>query len=280
MRSSRAGRPICKPVLAMASFRDRFLTPRVARAMTSPSAILAVGAGAAAGILAGLGPIGAALGAGAAWAVRVLAAVPRSEARERVSPRSLGEPWRTLLADVQAARNRFADALDGVRPGPLRDRLEDLGARLEVAIAEAGRIARAGDLLSRGRGRIDVDAVRRDLADTERLPRDDRTQQIVRSLRSQLEAAERLDRTIADTHGRLRLLDARIDETVTRTVELSVTQVEGGDLGGLDREVDAIVGEMESLRQAVEETGAAWPTTRDLTAAPGTRRPSPGTGTT
>ena len=264
----------------MASFRDRFLTPRVARAMTSPSAILAVGTGAAAGILAGLGPIGAVLGAGAAWAVRVLAAVPRSEARERVSPRSLGEPWRTLLADVQAARNRFADALDGVRPGPLRDRLEDLGARLEVAIAEAGRIARAGDLLSRGRGRIDVDAVRRDLADTERLPRDDRTQQIVRSLRSQLEAAERLERTIADTHGRLRLLDARIDETVTRTVELSVTQVEGGDLGGLDREVDAIVGEMESLRQAVEETGAAWPTIRDLTAAPGTRRPSPGTGTT
>jgi hypothetical protein len=60
------------------AFRDRFLTPRVARAITSPSAIVATGAGAAAGILVGLGPVGAvALGA-AALGARVLAAVPRS----------------------------------------------------------------------------------------------------------------------------------------------------------------------------------------------------------
>ena len=189
----------------MASFRDRFLTPRVATATTSPSAIVAAGAGAAAGILIGLGPIGAVVGALGAWAIRVLAAVPGDPNRPTVSPRQLAEPWRSLLEGVLLARRRFDDALGSVRPGPLRDRLADLGGRLDVAVAEAGR----------------------------------------------------LDATIQSTWDRMRLLDARIDEAVTRTVELSVTQSDSSELGGLDTEVDSIVGEMESLRQAIEETSAA-----------------------
>jgi hypothetical protein len=264
----------------MASFRDRFLTPKVARATTSPSAIVAVGAGAAAGILVGLGPIGAVvLGAGA-WAARVLAAVPRNPARAAVSPRQLADPWRSLLADVQASRGRFDDALRGVRPGPLRDRLAGLGDRLDTAIDEAGRIARAGNTLTDGRRRIDTTTLHRELADTQALPATDRTAQMARSVQSQLDAAERLDRTIADTYERLRLLDARIDETVTRTVELSVTQVGGDDLGGLDAEVESIVGEMEALRQAVEETDtSALPTLPVPEPDPqGETRPSPGTG--
>ena len=75
-------------------------------------------------------------------------------------------------------------------------------------------------------------------------------------MQAQLDSAERLDQTIYDTYERLRLLDARLDETVTRTVELSVTQTDTSDLGGLDTEVESIVTEMEALRQAVEETDA------------------------
>src|SRR5690606_15832657 len=58
------------------SFRDRFLTPRVARAITAPTSILLLGGVAAAGILAGGPIVGAVLGVGA-YAGRVLAAVPR-----------------------------------------------------------------------------------------------------------------------------------------------------------------------------------------------------------
>ena len=84
----------------------------------------------------------------------------------------------------------------------------------------------------------------------------------IAAIRSQLAAAERLDRTIADTYDRLRLLDARIDEAVTRTVELSVTQADAaiGGLsgpGGVRAELDSIVDDMEALRQAVEETRRA-----------------------
>jgi hypothetical protein len=239
----------------MSSFRDRFLTPGVARATTSPSAIVATGAGAAAAILLGLGPLGAvALGLGA-YGARVLAAVPRAPKRPGIAPRSVGEPWRGLIEDVLDARRRYDQALDGVRPGPLRDRLGEVGGRLDTAVDEAWRIASAGNTLSVGRRRIDTDAIRRDLQAASAAPHSERSEQTVTAIRSQLESADRLDRTIYDTYERLRLLDARIDETVTRTVELSVTQADLSDLGGLDTEVESIVGEMEALRQAVEETG-------------------------
>ncbi len=269
----------------MASFRDRFLTPRVATATTSPSAIVAAGAGAAAGILIGLGPIGAVVGALGAWAVRVLAAVPGDPNRPTVSPRQLAEPWRSLLEGVLLARRRFDDALGSVRPGPLRDRLADLGGRLDVAVAEAGRVASAGNVLQQGRQRIDARAIQAELDAARTYGDAGGNAQVVQALESQLAAASRLDATIQSTWDRMRLLDARIDEAVTRTVELSVTQSDSSELGGLDTEVDSIVGEMESLRQAIEETSAASGPAPGPAAAPApqTRRAArlrPGNGAT
>jgi hypothetical protein len=244
-------------VASRVRFRDRFLTPRVARAITSPSAILAIGAGAAAGILVGLGPLGAvALGA-AAFAGRVIAAVPRAPRADVVDPRRLEEPWRSQLLDVRGARRRYDDAVRSVREGPLRDRLEGVGARLDDAVMEAGRIAEAGNALAAARRRIDTAVASAELAQLSSQPPSERSGRTAAAVQAQLDAANRLDLALAETYDRLRLLDARIDETVARTVELSVTQLEAGDeaaLSGLGDEVDAIVGEMEALRQAVEET--------------------------
>jgi chromosome segregation ATPase len=240
----------------MASFRDRFLTPRVARAITSPSAIVATGAGAAVGVLAFGNPLGAVALGVAAFTVRVLAAVPRGARRAGISPNRLEQPWRGLVEEVLDARSRFEQAIGEVRPGPLADRLSDLRSRLDAAVDEVWRTASAGDSLSEGRRRIDAERVRADLATAGSEPPTERSAARLQALRSQLESAERLDATIADTYDRLRLLDARIDETVTRAVELSVTQHDGavGGVGGLGAEVDSIVVEMEALRQAVEET--------------------------
>lgn len=235
------------------SFRDRFFTPRVARATTSPSAILATGGGAAAGMLVG-GPIGAVIGGIGAYAIRVLAAVPRAPERPRADVRGLVDPWRSLMTSVLDARHRYDKAIGSVRSGPLRDRLSEVGGRLDTAIGDADRIARAGNTLTEGRKQIDLPAIRRDLDATRSRPVTERTAQTIGAIEAQIAAAERLDRTIADTYDRLRLLDARLDETVTRTVELAATQSEVDDVVGLGSEVDDIVAEMESLRQAVEET--------------------------
>ena len=74
----------------------------------------------------------------------------------------------------------------------------------------------------------------------------------------QLASAQRLETTINDARDRLRLLDARMDEAVARAIELSVR---GGDveLGGLGNDVDGLVGDMEALRQGLEEADRAAP---------------------
>jgi hypothetical protein len=61
-----------------------------------------------------------------------------------------------------------------------------------------------------------------------------------------------------DTRDRLRLLDARLDELVARSAEVSVG---AGDTGGLSDEVDGVVTELEALRLALEETGGSRPAT-------------------
>ena len=61
---------------------------------------------------------------------------------------------------------------------------------------------------------------------------------------------------IGDADSRLRLLNARLDEAVARTIELSVAgRSDVAELGGLGDDVDEMVDEMEALRQAIEETG-------------------------
>ena len=74
--------------MASLSFRDRFFSPPVARAVTSPSGILAFGAGAAAGVMAvGVAPVAipvAAAGGLLAYGIRVALAIPRKGTGARI----------------------------------------------------------------------------------------------------------------------------------------------------------------------------------------------------
>lgn len=257
----------------MASFRDRFLTPKVAHAITSPSAILATGAGAAVGVLAFGNPVGAVVLGLGAFAARVLAAVPRAPRRPGMDLRQLQDPWHTIMREVLDAQHRFDRAVAGIRPGPLRDRIAEVGERLGVAVDEAWRTAQAGQSLSAARSQIDGGRIHAELAATRGAPRTERSEQTIAAIEAQLAATERMDRTIADAYDRLRLLDARIDETVTRAIELSVSQSDDASVAGLGDEVDSIVGDMEALRQAIEETHAVG------TDPVGSPNPEPGTAT-
>jgi hypothetical protein len=63
-----------------------------------------------------------------------------------------------------------------------------------------------------------------------------------------------MDRVVSDAVNRLRLLDAKLDEAVTRSIELSVQAETVDDLGGLGNDIENVVTEMEALRQALDET--------------------------
>ena len=241
---------------------ERVRTPAVARAVTSPSAVLLAGAGMSAAVLAGL-PLAAAAVAGAlAWAARVAMAVPRRPAQERIRPAAVGQPWRHFVSDALQARDRFATAVERARPGPLQDRLVDVGRRLDQAVDECWRIARQGDALDGAVSQLDADSVRVELEQVraERAGADDRSRASLdraeEAVRAQLASIERLERVAGEARNRLRVLTAQLDEAVAQAVELSVSSADTSQLSPLSADVDSVVAELESVREALEETGA------------------------
>ncbi len=239
----------------------------MADAVTAPSSIVLAGAAAAVGIVATAPlalPASIAAGVvvgGVAYGARVLAAVPRDRAgRVRIDPFAVQEPWRRFVMDAQASRRRFDDAVRGMEDGPLRARLEEIGARLDDGVQETWRVARRGHGLQAGRAHVDVGAIERELAEARARAEgssDPRAAATVASLQAQLDSARRMDAVVEDTATNLRLLDARLDEAVTRAIELASgtgSTVGASAVGG---DVDGIVSEMESLRAALEEAGAS-----------------------
>jgi hypothetical protein len=237
--------------VARLSFRDRFLTPKVAKAIMSPAGILLAGSGAAAAILVGA-PLIAAAGVGAlAWGARVLAAVGTNPAAPQ--PHALSEPWRGYAQSAQDAKRRFDQIVASVADGPLRQRLATLSARLDEGVDESWRIAKRGHEIVAALDQIDTAGAAAEVAELEAASEAATGPQAatIESLQAQLAAAERLSRLAAQSRDRLRLLDARFDELIARAVEVSVGS---GDSELLGHDVDQLVSELESLRVAMEET--------------------------
>jgi hypothetical protein len=256
--------------MADLSLRDRFLTQPVARALFDPTGILAAGAGASAAIVAGLPLLAAPVAGALAWAVRVAAAIPRNEPKERIDPFALPDPWRGFVAEALKAQVRYEQVVSGAEAGPIRDRLRTIGERIDDGVHEAWRIARRGAQLVEARRGIDADEACRDLQrlGAHAAPSGSAAERTVEALRSQIEAAERLDGTIVAARDQLRLLDARLDESVARAAELSVRVGDAAELGPVGADVDGLVHEMEALRLALEETsGTGFPGTGQATGA-------------
>ena len=225
---------------------ERVRTPAVARAVTSPGAVLLAGAGMSVAVLAGAAwPVAAAAGA-VAWLARVALAVPRRPAGDRPDPFAVGEPWRTFVQDALQAQRRFGHTVNRMKAGPLRERLTELGQRIDHGVRTCWRIAQQGDALDGAVKEIDPDGVARELADAEG--------PTAAALQSQLATADRLARVSRDAHERLRVLNAQLDEVVVRAIELSVGTADVAEVGSLSTDVESLVGEMESLRVALQET--------------------------
>jgi hypothetical protein len=133
---------------------------------------------------------------------------------------------------------------------------------MRTGVEESWLIAKRGQALVDARRGIDLAAVDRQLADVadargadpDATTPDPSLARVAQSLEVQRATAERLDRVINQAHSELRMLDARLDEAVARTLELSAHAAADATVEGLGSDVDALVTEMESLRQALEET--------------------------
>lgn len=238
--------------------RDRFFTRPVAEAIMSPGGILLAGAGAALGIVTGLGPVGA-IGLGVlAWGGRVGAAIPRGPVKERIDRRAVSGPWERFVDEALDAQRRFERTVAATRQGPVQERLDAMSDRIDTFVRHSYDVARSGQRLSDARRMVDVDRI---VADLHRVtgghpvPPGSTQARAAEALEAQLGSARRLDTTIEDTRNRLLLLDARLDELVTRAIEVSVTDAGHQGLVDVDRELQDVVDELDAVRMAVAETG-------------------------
>src|SRR3954469_2982676 len=147
----------------MQAIPDRYKSRATANALTSPTAIVLAGAGAAVGIVAGL-PLLAVAGVGAAaWAARVAFALPKAKRISRVNPRGLAEPWRGFVQDAVEAQSRFDRTVGRMRPGPLQDRLRQVGTRIADGVQECWGVACQGNELQGAYEQLDVASVQQEL---------------------------------------------------------------------------------------------------------------------
>lgn len=232
---------------------------KTAEAVTAPSALLLAGAGTSVAILAGAAfPI--ALGVGAlAWAVRVALGLPRKPKGQKIELARLTDPWQGYVRDALQAQSRYGRAVSSADAGPLRERLAEIGARIDAGVFECYRVAQRGAALSDAIYNLDVETARQELAAAKGTPgeADDTRRRTIEALQAQVDSGERVIRVEQDAKSRLALLNARLDEAVARAVELSLRGDDVAQLGGLGSDVDQLVGEMESLRVALDEVSSA-----------------------
>ncbi len=230
----------------------------------SPVAIVLTGAGAAAAILVGLGPVWAVVGGLLGWGAKVATALPAAPTRPAIRPNDLADPWSGFVKEALDAQARFDRTVARSRPGPIRDRLGTIGQRIGEGVDQSWAIAQRAQELAEARAAIDTTGVER------RLERGAVTSDAERqALESQLATTRRLDGVINDAYGKLRLLDARLDEAVARAIELSVQNVDAAELESVDHQVGDVVMELEALRLALDESSSVGHPTPGVALAEG-----------
>ncbi len=247
---------------------------RLARALLSPWA-LAAGLSVGGGLIASGQSAAGLLGGAATWVVGVFWSLRGSKSdgqraadhakSDRIDPFAVGEPWRRYVQSSQSARTRFASAIDATPSGPLRDRLESIGERINEAAQEIWVIAKDGHALNGALKALNVTEINQRVTEATadlqgatpaRLPS---LQASLDSALARQQSAQRLNAQRTSLEDRLRELDGKLDELSARGVELSVSSSTSDEDSGLDSlrsDVDNVIIEMEALRQAMAETGA------------------------
>ena len=166
-----------------------------------------------------------------------------------VDPAGAPRRFAGAVAAALDARDRYAAVVAGTRPGPVRDQLVAVGARLDAGVdavwdtaVRAGEVERTLAALGPERVTDEYKQAKRSGADPE----------LTEVLAQRFTSVQRLLNSLDDTEERLRLLDARLGAAVARAAEVALS-AGPGDAAAVGAELDGVLGDLTALSTALDE---------------------------
>jgi hypothetical protein len=188
----------------------------------------------------------------------------------------VSEPWRSILAQVLGARERFDATLSRWPEGPTHERLADIQPRLwarvdsiVLAVRQAASLGGAGESWPRSTGPRAAelaDSLRKVQAEHNSIPTDSvaRRADLERAeeaLASQLRACRERDAIGERLVERIRAAVVLLDQAITEMIAMAVSSALGSSaLGsdlpaGFDDNLDEVADEIRLLAAALDQSG-------------------------
>jgi hypothetical protein len=177
-----------------------------------------------------------------------------------IDPFSVGEPWRHHVQAALSARRRMGEIVASAAAGPIRDRLSDITVNIDRVVEQVWAIAVQGNTLAKADRRIDSSKANTRLIELQQQldGADPDARAAIEASISSLEATSQTGGRVAQQRDaaatRLRDMDIRLEELVARAAEVSTTGVEPESVDTLRTDMDALVVDLEGLRQGLDET--------------------------
>lgn len=159
--------------------------------------------------------------------------------------------WQSFVADAVEVRRRWHDVVSGLREGPVRDRLVELGDKIDAGVlAVHATASRAADA-ERIAATLDAERVTEDYKRAKRDPTVDPA--MLDALTVRFTSVQRVLNALDDVDRQLRLLDVRLGAVVARGAEVALTAGQGSE--ELGAELDAVVAELGALQSSLDSLG-------------------------
>jgi hypothetical protein len=170
----------------------------------------------------------------------------------RVDPRATSPRFAAAVAEALAARRRYRELLDGLRAGPMRDRLVRTADELDAGVLAVWEAASRATEIERTLAALDPDRV---TGEYKRAKRAGDEPDVEAALAQRFASVQRLLNTLDDTDDRLRLLDARLGAAVAQAAEVALGISGPAAADALDTELAGALEDLAALRSALDEVG-------------------------
>ena len=165
-----------------------------------------------------------------------------------------------------SSRARFQRLLEQCEPGPVADRLQSMGERIDAGVLASVTIATRAQTASRTVSEMELDEVhhrlkdaRRRLVEAQEIGTDaELVEQEVAMLADQHSALNDLHNMVDDAVERLRNLDMRLDAVVARAAQL-VLRPDAAQAAAVESELAGVVGELDALRTGFDVLDSLGP---------------------